>query len=223
MQSLKTTALAAVLAAALALPSAASVIYSVSGTGGFPVFVLDENGERIEEFETDDDGELVLDADGQPISIGFRTENVPLSFDFAYSATDFLTDYTLVPAASLTNALIADGSTYFLTGIGFDPRPVNQFGGSDTFVDVKYDSSPETGITGGGFLFFQAGALRAPGVYSSQGFPVGTPDAGNFGTAAMTVVAAHPEPDPSVIPLPAGLPLLLAGLGALGLLRRRRG
>jgi hypothetical protein len=41
------------------------------------------------------------------------------------------------------------------------------------------------------------------------------------GTATLTYTY-EPRTDPSVIPLPAGLPLLLAGLGGLGLMARRK-
>lgn len=35
-------------------------------------------------------------------------------------------------------------------------------------------------------------------------------------------IVVPPNPDPNKVPLPAGLPLLVAGLGALGVMRRRR-
>lgn len=44
---------------------------------------------------------------------------------------------------------------------------------------------------------------------------------GTFGDAQVASWSYRIETDPAVVPLPAGLPLLLAGLGALALLRRR--
>jgi hypothetical protein len=93
----------------------------------------------------------------------------------------------------------------------FDVAP-NTFGGNDDFIDFKYES-PSSG--GGGFLFFQAGAMGTPGVYSTVGFPQDTPGFGNFGEGLLTVTA-------EAVPVPAALPLFIGGLGVIGFMARRR-
>jgi hypothetical protein len=63
-------------------------------------------------------------------------------------------------------------------------------------------------------------------VFSFEYIPVpeGTPDmATNEFYLGAAVVDRAPPPGPNPVPLPAGLPLLAAGLGAFGLMRRRKG
>ena len=206
MSVLRSAALYAALMLPMgALPAAASVFYTITGTGGFPVYVLDDEGNNVTVFEIDDEGNEFS---------YFLTENVFLPFEAVFTAPDFISSYQLVVP---NGSMIGDGTTYFVTELGFDPGSPNTWGGTDTFVDFKYDSN--IGLGGGGFLFFQAGALGAPGVYFTDGFPQGTPGFGNFGTARLSVFDWR---DIGVIPLPASLPLLLGGLGMLALFRRRR-
>ena len=55
---------------------------------------------------------------------------------------------------------------------------------------------------------------------SFQGTMIVSPTNGNFGSSESVDFTL--EQESSVVPLPAGLPLMLAGLAGLGLLARRR-
>jgi hypothetical protein len=66
-------------------------------------------------------------------------------------------------------------------------------------------------------LGYADGAAITDPLYVVRGFSVSV-----FAVAALNNQVIAPPPPPSAVPLPAGLPLLLAGLGAFGLLRRSR-
>jgi hypothetical protein len=218
MSLLKSSALAALLVGASALPSAAAVIYALTGNASFGINILDPDGAPIPIYLLDDEGNPVVDGDGNPVIDRFETVEVSLPISFTYTATDFLTGYNLVTPDTCA---IGDGSLRLCGQIGFDARALNQEGGTDTFIDFKFENADGSG-GGGGFLFFAQGALAAPGVYSNDGFPVNTPGAGNFATATLTVRVTDDE-DPSVVPLPAAGWMLVAGMGGLAALRRRHG
>ena len=67
------------------------------------------------------------------------------------------------------------------------------------------------GASSGGFLLYEG----LSGTTFESVFPSG-PDGANLAFAVLTTADAAP------VPVPAGLPLLIAGLGALGLVVRRR-
>jgi len=89
-----------------------------------------------------------------------------------------------------------------------------QLGYSGTFMDLLGETSvTETthGIYRGVAILFSAGN----GAITFAG-------GASFAAGQSRGVFDYAAPAPAVVPLPAGLPLLLAGLGALAVLRRRR-
>jgi hypothetical protein len=112
-------------------------------------------------------------------------------------------------------SLVADGS--FMTGSFLSQRCCvpNSGLGLNTFAFDLSDIGVALGANVGSTLFlrnFVAGS---------------TPDILEIAAISFSMKSESPTlppalpADPSVIPLPAGLPLLLAGLGALGIVKRR--
>jgi hypothetical protein len=120
-----------------------------------------------------------------------------------------------------------------LSGVtSVDPFDIVLTGGSDNdgtvieFGDFTFTITDTTVSFIGGpvFLVGGLGELNGPGFSSTEGsFSVSSSDAfSNTGAGTFSIVS---PPDPAFVPpvpLPAGLPLLVAGLGALALLRRSR-
>ena len=132
------------------------------------------------------------------------------TFGFTYTAPAFITGDTL--GVTPGTCSIGDGSAFTCNTMDFDVS-TNQFAGTDDLL--VFGSHQIGGSDSTGFLFFQAGAFGAAGVYSNSGYPQNTPGFGNFAQATLTVEVA-------AVPLPAALPLLAGGLGVLGLVARRR-
>ncbi|WP_299732727.1 VPLPA-CTERM sorting domain-containing protein [uncultured Tateyamaria sp.] len=83
------------------------------------------------------------------------------------------------------------------------------------------DDSLASNFTGTGFT----GPLFGTQSAGSYFFRIAEPDAGVVANYAFNITAVSAGPqlqqDPSPVPLPAGLPLLIGGLGALAFMRRR--
>lgn len=134
------------------------------------------------------------------------------SFSATLTLPDFITsDLT---GADWDSCLIGDGTLYECIAPTFEPA-LNGFGGNDDFIGFSYNDLVNGG-GGTGFLFFEAGAFGAPGIYSNNGYPVATPGYGNFAPARLIV-----EGDGQPAPVPGSLPLLLLGLGSIGAALRR--
>jgi len=88
------------------------------------------------------------------------------------------------------------------------------FGPPDPIPDVLFDDPTR-------LLNTVTTALDIDNLNPSTG--ISSTAIGNFRFTSVTVSDPSPVAPPNVIPLPASLPLLLAGLGAFGILRRRRG
>ncbi|WP_195819443.1 VPLPA-CTERM sorting domain-containing protein [Roseobacter sp. MH60115] len=104
--------------------------------------------------------------------------------------------------------------------------PTRDTGVSFDFISVSAEGNTSGfGIVGGRIdlsdLGFADGAEVTDGLFLSRGGVFTTV----WDVAALNsrdvVIDPDPDPDPNVVPLPAGLSLLLGALGVLGVLRRR--
>jgi len=142
---------------------------------------------------------------------GLNNDPDPTSFSFTYTAPTFVSSNQTVtldscsagPTATCVNADLNPGGLV-----------TNQFGGTDAAIAFNYTDFPVDGGSGTGYLFFQAGALGAPGTYSDVGFPVGTPGFGNFGDATLSVVVV-------AVPELSTWAMLLLGFAGIGLIAYR--
>ena len=143
---------------------------------------------------------------------GLNNDPNPTAFSFTYTAPTFVSSNQTVTLDSCSA-----GPTATCANATFNPGGLltNQFGGTDAFIGFNYNDFPVDGGGGTGYLFFQAGALGAPGTYSDSGFPVATPGAGNFGDAQLTVAVTG-------VPEPTTWALLILGFVGIGVLSRRR-
>jgi hypothetical protein len=104
----------------------------------------------------------------------------------------------------------------------------------DTYVSGSYAKDDDGGngasgfndvtVTSGDWILWKtaayAGVARVTGIGSTSTFSFsGSNELSHF---AKISVSNDPDGDLNVVPLPAGLPLLVAGLGALGVLRAKK-
>lgn len=126
----------------------------------------------------------------------------------SWSASDF--ELTIVD-------FVFGDSFHFFSGNATGPAPLNN-------LLIFFDSPAET-FSGTGLDLLTEENLKAlsTGVIGISSFlGDGAIGASYLIDGDSIVVTTDDDPRPSVVPLPAGLPLLLAGWGALGLVRYRK-
>lgn len=140
-------------------------------------------------------------------NISQRLQNAKILLNAVVSNAFSSDDGTALGVDSDGEAYVADGSGGFSTATG---GMAGSGSGSTTadYVDLAL-------ATGG--AAWDLNQLRAGG-------DVATSFATAFIDIKVQEIISQPpsEPNPNVIPLPAGMPLLLGGLGLLGFLKRRR-
>lgn len=156
------------------------------------------------------------DITGFTLSLGDTTRN----FDTAFFTTPLVGDFSFTLDPNLdTNGgggLRADALSF--TFSDFNPNEV-----FETRVDVDLDNSNtienyvDSLLPGGSIVVNFAGGLT-DSLFLDLTRPDGEEEQATYSYTAQVTVQ-----QPSAVPLPAGLPLLLAGLGALGIARRKRG
>jgi hypothetical protein len=154
--------------------------------------------------------------------------------DGDYFSVSFVTDTDYIYDLTRLRFGVQAGPTGLFTGSGPDTGFVRASADGGGFFDVG-PSTFAIGTTASTVDVLLSGIAALQGVsqvefriYGFGGTPgfLFAPD-GNDGGIVRNQVAAGSdvglllEGDPSVVPLPAGLPLLIAGLAALALLRRR--
>jgi len=187
---------------------------------------------------TVENGYFDVDINGNgEFDIGFEAFDYPSGtqegyvYTYSYELNGVLYQAGIVDE-NVNNATVAKG---FAAGDEIDENAGSFGGGSLLYVN---GSGGSNGILAGagstGYLGFQI--LSSDNYGADDGYYfLDTPDAqygyfevsrgsvvlGSFGLQS-TIGAAAIIPDPSVVPLPAGMPLLLAGLGGFAALRRRK-
>lgn len=207
MNYVKTALLAAGLSfgasAAIATPSLSFIVDGDTFTSAFSFSNASDDNETLLAFGIDLTGSASgacfdLDQGDFVCARGGGTDFTP------QGGTDITTGL-------LTSNVVNGGTTLDLTFDDFDAGETFSF-----VVDV--DDAAGATVTGDeligatAFADFSNG-LRLIGEFEAV---AGNSDASAFNVSAIVVTP------PSVVPLPAGLPLLAVGLGAFGLLRRRK-
>lgn len=223
---MKTFALAATLAIAAAAADASSVILDTLNKNGQPgnlstnplgisLFNLVSSSSNTEPF-------------GQSFVLGEATEN--LSVEAFVSSLTFPQPTSVRISATLVAGEGSGGAT--LDSVGFAASGVTRndatlalfdFSGLGALAAGAYTVFfSGDGAIGGGDIFLDANGVRTgtvtPGTtaFNANGlFNFGSNPAQEFGIRVTGDVVAP-------VPLPAGLPLLLAAIGGLALLRRKR-
>ncbi|MCV6593371.1 MAG: VPLPA-CTERM sorting domain-containing protein [Silicimonas sp.] len=131
----------------------------------------------------------------------------------AYDLTDF--DIRLDRSGTGPNAF----SIGFTTGSTFTTVLSDNFGTGTVGKEYNVDMSAFTGVTGGTFLLAAWGGTSNSGTFDLENLD---PEGYGFQLRGTVSSGSGSSGNPNVVPLPAALPMLLAGLGGLGLMRRRR-
>ena len=140
-----------------------------------------------------------------------------------------LASVTAAPAVTVTLSITTDAfpnetSWQFETDPGGVPvasGPATPYAGNTTVTET-FDFGPDDytftifDSFGDGLIFGENGTWSL----SFQGTTIVSPTGGDFGSSESVDFTL--EQEAAVVPLPAGLPLMLAGLAGLGLLARRR-
>jgi len=197
--------LAAVLMAGTASAATTAFTLDISGDRNVPVFSLSNVG---------DQGDIT----GFTLSLGDLTRN----FDSAHNATASTGSFGFALGPNLdtnTGGGLRANSVDF-TFTDFNPGEIFGF---EADIDRDNSNTLENYITsllpGGSIVVnFAGGTTSSLFIDLTRPFSE-APLAAYSYTAALSV---PPPIKPPLVPLPAGLPLLLAGLGALGIARRAR-
>lgn len=164
-----------------------------------------------------------------------------VTFDVVFAGTDTSFGSVAAPAGggpATSGSLLIDGGTYDVLGAGAQAPVVDIAEGDFNDGAAFFNSASFPASTTGGDVvcgpgdclieFFDVFDPEVPGEYVALFVPDGMSDMAEVidtgfyeitgGLLGPTDEAGRPPP---VIPLPAGLPLLVGGLGALALARRR--
>lgn len=159
-----------------------------------------------------------------------------ISLDFVFGSDEYpdqsVTDIFGVFVDGVNYAFFSDGSVinFALGSIASTFFNDNDFGSADPFVDssgtaLEYDGIVDA-LTVVGILDPSKSTHTmkiAIGDTSDQAYDSGVFVSGLVGGTSTGGGGINPDPDPDAyIPVPAGLPLLLGGLGAMALVRRRK-
>lgn len=198
------------------LSAAAAAILSASAAHSTPMLSFVIDGDTFSSpfaiSNTSDDGESIL-------RFGIDLTGAA-SGDYCFDVVDLspCNNTAAVPFTALSGATVSSATTF--DGSKFLDIVFSTFDAGSTFtfdIDVDNDAGSATvfgneliGATA--FADFSDGQ-RLLGTFAAV--------AGNRDASAFTATGTIPTPP--AVPLPAGFPLLLAGLGAFGYLKRRKG
>lgn len=148
----------------------------------------------------------------------------PVTMSFTLTRPGFITDGTFTPdSCTDDNAFFSCGDMEFNTF----PNAFN-VGGDFMSFGYSYNDGVANAFGGGGFYFFASGAFGAPGVYTTDGWPVNGPPVGQnefdccFGNAGFATLTVSGSPDVGGIPEPGTWALMILGFGGAGAMLRRR-
>ena len=202
-------------------------------------FNLIDEGARLDLSETNTSflgrrqnpfGDSISDTENDSL-VGVGPDNIFLTLN----ATGNVEQTSTLDVDGLTGILRATHSSGVVRQASFDFTDMTTLN-----LDLSLDGTWDLSILNAGvdnsfsseFDFFVRGAAGAFGQTLSLdtpriGFADVNPFALNFGTlnrslGSIVVTAPVVEPPVDVVPLPAGMPLLLAGVGGFALLRRRK-
>jgi len=174
----------------------------------------------------------------------FEVDPASIEVTTSSTATTVTLDFAFDPAASvapvaetsifeffLDFTASVSGSARELVGVTLSSTETDMVTAAGGSVDIEYSVGPFTTSTnkilifdGGGTQLSDSTTFAATTSSVFGGFIEGEAPVDGSATLAgyaLTFDLSGTAPPPEVVPLPAGLPLMLAGLGALAWLRRR--
>ncbi|MGC9418184.1 MAG: VPLPA-CTERM sorting domain-containing protein [Rhodovulum sp.] len=108
--------------------------------------------------------------------------------------------------------------------VGFDPHSYYGLDGASISIETGLDVLDYgTSLAAGEIVSFSPPRAEEVGFFpgASTAYVLGTAVDSTVTVTRLADPVTDPDPDLNAVPLPAGLPLMLAGLGVLGLVRRR--
>ena len=165
---------------------------------------------------------FAVTAVGQLNIAGITTVSGDVAGNGTFDLGDTLTIGANIGSGSGSYAGIGNVSGFDLvTAVGPNVGTSFDFGGF-TFT---IDSTETVTLNDVAFEQFGLGTVTGAGVDASPSsfrFSIAGADQDDDDTLTFSLFISTPPEDMNVVPLPAGLPLLVGGIAALGLLRRRK-